>query len=112
MREIAAAVAADWGNCHFLVNGAGGNNINAMTTLTQFDPRELDNALADDERGFLGLSMEAFESVLKINTLGTVIPSRVFGAQMARSGGYRRGTSPVEGCRCPLGKHSIWEFHT
>ena len=87
MREIAAAVAADWGNCHFLVNGAGGNNINAMTTLTQFDPRELDNALADDERGFLGLSMDAFESVLKINTLGTVIPSRVFGAQMARSGG-------------------------
>lgn len=87
MREIAEAVAADWGLCHFLVNGAGGNNINAMSTLTQFDPRELDNSLGEGERGFLGVDMAAFESVLKINTLGTVIPSRIFGAQMAKAGG-------------------------
>ena len=24
-----------------------------------------------------------------------------------RSGGYRRGASPVEGCRCPLGEHGV-----
>ena len=31
--------------------------------------------------------MEAFKSVLEINTLGTVIPSRIFGLQMAKAGG-------------------------
>ena len=31
--------------------------------------------------------MEAFKSVLEINTIGTVIPSRVFGMQMAKAGG-------------------------
>ena len=87
MREIAAAVTSEWGSCRFLINGAGGNNIKAMTTLTQFDPRELDKTLGEEERGFLELDMRAFESVLKINTLGTVIPSRIFGAQMARAGG-------------------------
>lgn len=87
MREIAEKVSTEWGPCHILVNGAGGNNINAMSTLTQFDARELDNSLDEGERGFLGLDMAAFESVLKINTLGTVIPSRIFGAQMARDGG-------------------------
>ena len=87
MREIADNVASEWGLCHILVNGAGGNNINAMTTLTQFDSRELDGSLEEGERGFLGLDMAAFESVLKINTIGTVIPSRIFGAQMAKDGG-------------------------
>ena len=41
----------------------------------------------DKDRGFWDIDMAAFESVLKINTLGTVIPSRVFGLQMAKSGG-------------------------
>ena len=31
--------------------------------------------------------MEAFKSVLEINTIGTVVPSRVFGLQMAKAGG-------------------------
>ena len=87
MKEIAETVASEWGLCHILVNGAGGNNINAMTTLTQFDSRELDGSLEEGERGLLGLDMTAFESVLKINTLGTVIPSRIWGAQMAKDGG-------------------------
>ena len=39
------------------------------------------------ERGFWDIDMAAFRSVLEINTLGTVIPSRIFGLQMARAGG-------------------------
>ena len=39
------------------------------------------------ERGFFDIDMEAFKSVLEINTLGTVIPSRAFGLQMAAAGG-------------------------
>ena len=39
------------------------------------------------DRGFFDIDMEAFKSVLEINTLGTVIPSRIFGLQMAKAGG-------------------------
>ncbi len=38
-------------------------------------------------RGFFDIDMAAFRRVLEINTLGTVIPSRIFGLQMARAGG-------------------------
>ena len=86
MQEIADTVAAEWGLCRILINGAGGNNINAMSTITQFDPRELDGTLPEGERGFADIDMEAFASVLKINTIGTVLPSRIFGAQMAKAG--------------------------
>jgi hypothetical protein len=47
-------------------------------------PRE---AATDASRGFFDIDMEAFKSVLEINTLGTVIPSRAFGLQMAAAGG-------------------------
>ncbi len=87
MKEIGAAVAAEWGPCRFLVNGAGGNNIKAMSTITEFDERELNGTLPEGDRGFLDIDIEAFSSVLLTNTVGTVIPSRVFGAQMASAGG-------------------------
>ena len=39
------------------------------------------------DRGFFDIDMAAFKSVLEINTLGTVIPSRIFALQMAKAGG-------------------------
>jgi len=87
MQAIADKVAADWGPCRILVNGAGGNNINALTTNTAFDPREIAADKPADMRGFFDLDMELFKSVLNTNTIGTVIPCRVFGKQMAAAGG-------------------------
>lgn len=87
MSQIAETVLKEWGPCRILINGAGGNNINAMSTITQFDPRELDHTLPEGERGFSDIDINAFESVLKINTIGTVLPSRIFGSQMASAGG-------------------------
>jgi len=87
MKEISELVCREWGPCRFLINGAGGNNIKAMSTITEFDPRELDGTLPEGERGFMDIDIEAFSSVLQINTVGTVIPSRIFGAQMAKAGG-------------------------
>ena len=87
MQAIADKVAADWGPCRILVNGAGGNNINALTTNTAFDPREIAADKPADMRGFFDLDMELFKSVLNTNTIGTVIPCRVFGKQMAQAGG-------------------------
>lgn len=88
MRAIADRVAADWGPCRFLVNGAGGNNVKAMPTRLRFSEKDLEptKEFAKD-RGFWDIDMAAFRSVLEANTLGTVIPSRIFGLQMARAGG-------------------------
>ncbi len=88
MRAIADRVAADWGPCRILVNGAGGNNVKAMPTRLRFSEKDLEptKEFAKD-RGFWDIDMAAFRSVLEVNTLGTVIPSRIFGLQMARAGG-------------------------
>ena len=88
MRDIAGRVAAEWGPCRHLINGAGGNNVKAMPTRLRFS--DADYAQTEDfdkERGFFDIDMDAFRSVLEINTLGTVIPSRIFGLQMAKAGG-------------------------
>jgi len=88
IQEIADAVAADWGPCRFLVNGAGGNNVKAMPTRLRFSEADLTPTTDfDKDRGFWDIDIAAFKSVLEINTLGTVIPSRIFGLQMAKAGG-------------------------
>ena len=88
IREIADRVAAEWGPCKFLVNGAGGNNVKAMPSRLRFSEADFTPTKDfDKDRGFWDIDMAAFESVLKINTVGTVIPSKVFGMQMAKSGG-------------------------
>ena len=109
IRDMAERVAAEWGPCRFLVNGAGGNNVKAMPTRLRFCEKDLDVDFSHKERkdhkdfassasfaaknnppqdrGFFDIDMAAFKSVLEINTLGTVIPSRIFGLQMAKAGG-------------------------
>ncbi len=94
INALADKVLAELGPCRFLINGAGGNNIKAMPTRLRWSEADLVPAggLGAEspsvvERGFFDIDMEAFKSVLEINTLGTVIPSRAFGLQMARAGG-------------------------
>ncbi len=83
--ELAKLTEKD-GGCDFLINGAGGNNSKAMPTITKFDERELDGTLPEGQKGLYDIDMEAFESVLKINTMGTVIPTMEFAKQMAKKG--------------------------
>ncbi len=92
IQAMADRVLAEWGPCRFLVNGAGGNNPAAMPTRLRFSEADLaphDGRLSagQSDRGFFDIDMAAFRRVLEINTLGTVIPSRIFGLQMARAGG-------------------------
>ena len=88
IQEIADRVLAEWGPCRFLVNGAGGNNVKAMPSRLRFSEADLTpTADFDKDRGFWDIDMDAFKSVLEINTIGTVVPSRVFGLQMAKAGG-------------------------
>ena len=88
MQEIADRIEKEWGPCKFLVNGAGGNNVKAMPTRLRFSEADLQpTADFDKDRGFWDIDLAAFKSVLEINTIGTVIPSKIFGLQMAKNGG-------------------------
>lgn len=82
-REI---VTRELGACHFLINGAGGNQPDAVTTLTEFSPSEIGVDKPAGQRGFFDLSLTKFDDVIRINTLGTVIPCQVFGREMAALG--------------------------
>lgn len=86
MNALAEEVEKVYGLCRYLINGAGGNNNKAITTNFTFEPEEIKEEKPDQMVGFFDLDMEVFESVVKINTLGTVIPVRAFAKQMARAG--------------------------
>ena len=86
MEALATEVESVWGPCRYLINGAGGNNNKAITTNFTFQPEELLDEKPEGMVGFFDLDMDIFESVVKINTLGTVIPVRAFAKQMARQG--------------------------
>lgn len=79
-------VTARLGPCRFLLNGAGGNQAVATTTTTEFDAAELAAPPPEGMRGFFNLGLDAVDSVVRANTLGTVIPSQVFGREMAALG--------------------------
>ena len=91
-----------FGLCDILINGAGGNNIKAMPTITAFDERELDGTLPDDGKGIFNIDMDAFESVIKINTMGTVIPTLCFAKQMVKKGGGAVINFASMNSYCPL----------
>jgi NAD(P)-dependent dehydrogenase (short-subunit alcohol dehydrogenase family) len=75
-----------FGPCELLVNAAGGNQPQAVTSTTAFAPEELAADKPDTLRGFFNLDLDRFQSVIQANTLGTVIPCQVFGRQMAGRG--------------------------
>lgn len=81
-----ARILQELGPCSILINGAGGNQMEAVTTVNEFQEQELENPDADF-RGFFNLKMDAFLSVLQTNTMGTVIPSYVFARDMVKNGG-------------------------
>ena len=87
IQAIADKVTAEWGPCRFLVNGAGGNQPAAVADRLAFDPAELEGPMAEGKKGWWDVDLDVFESVLMTNTMGTVIPSRVFAKQMAAAGG-------------------------
>lgn len=86
VERASETVTRELGACHFLINGAGGNQPDAVTTLTEFSPTELAAEKPAAQRGFFDLSLAKFDDVVRTNTLGTVIPCQVFGREMARLG--------------------------
>ncbi len=70
-----------WGRLDILVNGAGGNDPRGTTPVEQCT---LDTPAADS---FFGMDMEGFEYVNRLNMIGTILPSQIFGSLLAESGG-------------------------
>jgi NAD(P)-dependent dehydrogenase (short-subunit alcohol dehydrogenase family) len=86
VKEARNEIEKAFGFCTLLINGAGGNQNEALTNITEFDENELLND--GSVKGFFNLNMDVFKSVIEINTMGTVIPCFVFGRDMAKQ---RRG---------------------
>jgi len=74
-------IADTYGTCDILINGAGGNQTDAVTTISRFSEEELN--YEEGVRGFFNLDMKKFSYVVESNTMGTVIPCFVFGKEMA-----------------------------
>lgn len=89
IEQACAVLEREFGPCDLLINGAGGNQPEAVTTITEFTPAELAADKPAGLRGFFNLGLDCFQSVIRANTLGTVIPCQVFGRTMAQRG---RGT--------------------
>jgi NAD(P)-dependent dehydrogenase (short-subunit alcohol dehydrogenase family) len=66
--EAVAAIQADYGKIDGLINGAGGNNPKATTSV---------------ERSFFDIPVEALQFVSNLNLLGTILPSQSFARVMA-----------------------------
>jgi NAD(P)-dependent dehydrogenase (short-subunit alcohol dehydrogenase family) len=79
-------IAQEVGPCALLVNGAGGNRNDAVTTTTEFQPAEISDAKPENMRGFFNLDPARLRDVIELNTLGTLIPCQVFGREMAQHG--------------------------
>ena len=104
-REAVDALAAEVekvGGCDFLINGAGGNDVRAMPTITAYDPRELTGELPEGAKGLYNVDMDAFEWVLKLNTMGTVLPTMALGKQMIKKGGGSVINFASMNSYCPL----------
>ena len=91
-----------FGGCDYLINGAGGNNIKAMPTITKYDPRELAGELPEGQKGLYDIDMDAFRSVLDINIMGTVFPTMEFAKQMIKKGGGSVINFASMNTYCPL----------
>jgi len=80
------AISEEFGPCELLVNGAGGNQLQAVTTITEFAPEEISPDKPGGMRGFFNLNLDRFLDVIRVNLMGTVIPCQIFGREMARQG--------------------------
>ena len=82
VKEAKDRIEKELGIATVLINGAGGNQNDALTNITAYDEKEQQNDGA--VKGFFNLNMDVFKNVIEVNTMGTVIPCFIFGKSMAK----------------------------
>lgn len=83
LREVAEAIRSSWGRIDFLINGAGGNHPSATTSRPFVEPEDLSDP---EEVDFSRIPEESFRKVFDLNYMGTILPTQVFGSEIARAG--------------------------
>lgn len=105
VNEMAERIIAEFGKVDYLVNGAGGNNALAVPNIAKFDPRELAENKPEDLKGLYNVDMEAFENVIRINTMGSVYPILAFAKYMVKQGQGSIVNFASMNTYCPLTKN-------
>ena len=83
LEAVHEAVLKDFGPCDILLNGAGGNNARANTDLEHYNPGDLEREV----KTFFDLEQQGVEWVFRLNFIGTLLPTQVFGKDMVEREG-------------------------
>jgi len=86
------------GPIDLLINGAGGNNPAATAGVEQMPPGAPDLAST-----FFGMNPDGFDLVMRLNFMGTLLPTQVFAQDMVGRGGVVLNVSSMSALR-PLTK--------
>lgn len=83
MKQAREIINEKLGTCDILLNGAGGNNPKGTTTKETLEKIDLVEK-NDDIKTFFDLDPDGISFVFNLNFLGTLIPTQVFAADMAK----------------------------
>lgn len=81
LEQACDKLVAAWGKLDILLNGAGGNDPRGTTPAEQCTPD------TPEKDGFFGMDMEGFEYVNRLNMIGTILPSQIFGKLLTKTQG-------------------------
>lgn len=84
VRKAEEVISEKFGACDILINGAGGNHPDGITTNETLKVEDLDDT---NIKTFFDLTEEGFGFVFNLNILGTIIPTQIFTKKMINKKG-------------------------
>jgi len=84
VRKAEQEVYQALGTCDILINAAGGNHPEGITTNEIFNISDLEDK---EVKTFFDLTLNGFEYVFNLNIIGTLLPTQVFSKRMVENSG-------------------------